>query len=120
MKNDSWAIAKMPYPAEATLYQCNRDIIYNRGIKKRIGPDQEIVTQIRQYSKSKYCNCGFKVNIEPIKKEKHVEVHSIILNGCKQFYWSYWRGGGKKRVILLITSTPLNQIGCWKWENKYI
>ena len=82
---EEWTIAKMPYPAEATLYQCNHDIIYNRGIKKRIGPDQEIVTQIRQYSK-------------------------IILNGCKQFYWSYWKGGGKGNLAHNFNSPKSNRM----------
>jgi hypothetical protein len=65
------------------LYQCNRGIIYNRGKRKKIELDQENVTRKRQYSKAKYCNCGFKVKIvEPINKEKHIEVRLIISNGC--------------------------------------
>ena len=92
VKKDSWSIVKMPYPAETTLHQCNCGIMYNLGKRKRIGHDQEIVTQKRQYSKTKYCNCGFKVKIvEPIKKEKHIEVCLIMLNRCKQFQWSFWR-----------------------------
>ena len=108
MKKDSWQIAKMPFPAEATLYQCNRNIIYNRGKRKKIGHDQEIVTQKRQYSKAKYCNCGFKVKIvEPIDKEKHIEVCLIMLNRCKNSNGLF---GGRKNKDLLITSTPLNTI----------
>ena len=95
MKKNSWSIAKTPYPAEATLYQCNRGIIYNRGKRKRIELDQENVTRKRQYSKAKYCDCGFKVKIvEPIDKDKHVEVRLITLYGCKEFQWFFWKGGG--------------------------
>ena len=73
MKKDSWSIAKTPYPAEATLYECNRGIVYNRGKRKKIELDQENVIRKRQYSKAKYCDCGFKVKIvEPIDKGKHV------------------------------------------------
>ena len=87
MKKDSWPIAKMSYPAQAILYVCNRGMIYNRGKRKKTGSDQEFVTQKRQFSKAKYCNCGFKVKVvEPVDKEKHVEVCLIFFNGCKDFH----------------------------------
>jgi hypothetical protein len=97
VKNDSWPIAKMPYPAEATLYQCNHGIIYNRRKRKKIELEQKIVTQKRQYSKAKYCDCEFKVKIvEPIDKDKHVELHIIIFNGCKNFHCIFLEGGRRK------------------------
>ena len=68
MKKDSWPIAKMPFPAQTILYVCNRGMIYNREKRKITRSDQEIVTQKRQYSKTKYCNCGFKVKVvEPVE-----------------------------------------------------
>jgi hypothetical protein len=67
---------KIPYPAKVTLYQCNCGIIFKRGKRKRIELEREIVTQKRQYIQAKCCDCGFRVKIvEPIDKEKDVEVH---------------------------------------------
>ena len=83
MKKDLWSIVKIPYSAEPTLYQCNRDIVYNYGKKKMTELDQKNFRWKPQYSKVKYY--GNELNIvEPIDKDIHIEIRLITLYRYKE------------------------------------
>ena len=83
MGNDSWSIVKIPYSAEATLYQCNRGIIYNKGKRKMIELDQKNFRWKPQYSKAKYYGNQLKI-VQPIDKDTHIEIRLITLYGYKE------------------------------------
>jgi hypothetical protein len=72
-ERDAWPLIR-PFPAQATLLQCNRGRRYRQGHKISVAPEEDYVTQKRQYSTAKYCGCEFMLKIiEPTDKDKDIE-----------------------------------------------